>query len=71
MNQAGEVVLCDEFLRNFGQLNFHILWSPKWGAEVKKSMSKHTYLAPALDNTLLIISLKSLSEAVFVPTSPG
>ena len=35
------------------------------------SISKHTYLAPALDNTLLIISLNSSSEYVFVPTSPG
>ena len=34
-------------------------------------MSKHTYLATFLDKTLLIISLKSFSDAVFVPTSPG
>ena len=71
MRQAGEVVFCDEFFWNFGQLNFYIFWSPKWRAEVKKSMSKHTYLAPDLDNTLLIVSLKISSDAVFVPTSPG
>ena len=34
-------------------------------------MSKHKYLAPDLDNILLIIGLNSSSEAVFVPTSTG
>ena len=71
MHQAGEVVFCDEFFWNFGQLNFYIFWSSKWGAEVKNSMSKHTYLAPFIGKTLLIINLKSSSDAVFVPTSSG
>ena len=34
-------------------------------------MSKHTYLAHFLEKTLLIISLKSSREAVFVPASLG
>ena len=34
-------------------------------------MSKHTYLSPDIDNILLIISLKSSIDAVFVPTYPG
>ena len=45
MHQAGEVVFCDEFLWNFGQLNFHIFWSPKWGAKVKNFNAKARILS--------------------------
>ena len=34
-------------------------------------MSNATNFAPALDMTLLIISFRSSSDAVFVSTSPG
>ena len=34
-------------------------------------MPKHTYFAPARDSKLLIMSLKSYSDAVLVPKSPG
>ena len=34
-------------------------------------MSKHTYFDPVSDIILLIMILKSSSDAVLVPTSPG
>ena len=34
-------------------------------------MSKHTYFAPIYDSILLTMRLKSSSDAVLVPKSPG
>ena len=52
-------------------MNYDVLWSTKWCAKVKNSMSKHIYFAPDRDSILLITILKSSSDAVLVPTSPG
>ena len=71
MQTFGEVVCVNEFLGDLGQLNFYVLWSTKWCAKIKKSISKHTYFAPVRDSMLLITSLKSSSDAVVVPKSPG
>ena len=71
MCKSGEVVFVNEFLGDIGQLKFYMLWYTKWWAKVKKSISKHTYFAPVRDSMLLITSLKSSSDAVVVPKSPG
>ena len=69
--KSGEVVFVDEFLGDLGQLNFDVLWSTKWVAKIIFSISKHTYFSPVLESILLIMILKSSSDAVLVPTPPG
>ena len=66
-----EVVLRDEFMRDVVKADADKFWAVEGGAEVEVSDVKGANLAPALERTLLIISLISLRGAVLVPTSPG
>ena len=53
------------------EVNAGILGAIEGCAQVKNLMSKHTNSAPLRERKILIRSLKSSSEAVVVPTSPG